>query len=103
MPGKKLNWGVISTANIGRWAVNPAIQASGNGELMAVASRYTQTAADFAKQWKIPKSYGSYPDRLLLYQRLPDYRRFGTCRGSGFCFLGVLWRRQHDGGHLTIF
>lgn len=64
MPGKKLNWGVISTANIGRWAVNPAIQASGNGELLAVASRDTQTAADFAKQWNIPRSYGSYSELL---------------------------------------
>lgn len=60
MPGKKIRWGVISTANIGKWAVNPAIQASGNGELMAVASRNAQTAADFAKQWNIPRSYSSY-------------------------------------------
>ncbi len=64
MPDKNLRWGVISTANIGRWAVNPAIQASGNGELMAVASRDTQTAADFAKQWSIPRSYGNYSELL---------------------------------------
>lgn len=64
MPGKKLRWGVISTANIGKWAINPAIQASSNGELMAVASRDTRTAADFAKQWRIPKSYGSYAELL---------------------------------------
>ena len=39
MAGRKVRWGVISTANIGRYAVNPAIQASSNGELVAVASR----------------------------------------------------------------
>lgn len=60
MSGKKIKWGVISTANIGRWAVNPAIQASSNSELVAVASRDTQTAADFAEQWNIPRPYGSY-------------------------------------------
>ena len=64
MPDKKIRWGVISTANIGRWAVNPAIQASDNGELMAVASRDVQTARDFAEQWSIPKYYASYPDLL---------------------------------------
>ena len=60
MAGKKIKWGVISTANIGRWAVNPAIQASKNGDLVAVASRDSQSAADFAAQWNIPESYGSY-------------------------------------------
>ena len=39
MPDRKIRWGVISTANIGRAAVLPAIQASRNGELVAVASR----------------------------------------------------------------
>ena len=60
MSDKKIRWGVISTANIGRWAVNPAIQASGNGELIAISSRDSQTASEFAEQWKIPRSYGSY-------------------------------------------
>jgi predicted dehydrogenase len=64
MPDKKIRWGVISTANIGRWAVNPAIQASTNGDLIAVASRDAQTAADFAGEWKIPRSYGSYAELL---------------------------------------
>jgi xylose dehydrogenase (NAD/NADP) len=60
MPDKKLGWGVISTANIGRAAVIPAIQASTNGELLAVASRDATQAADFAAGLAIPKSYGSY-------------------------------------------
>ena len=60
MGNKKLRWGVISTANIGRAAVNPAIQASSNGELVAIASRNEQTARAFAEKWDIPTYYGSY-------------------------------------------
>jgi D-xylose 1-dehydrogenase (NADP+, D-xylono-1,5-lactone-forming) len=44
MPEKKLRWGVISTANIGRRAVIPAIQASSNGEMLVVASRKPEMA-----------------------------------------------------------
>ncbi len=64
MSSKKLRWGVLSTANIGRAAVNPAIQASHNGELLAVASRQKETARAFAQQGDIPTYYGSY-DALL--------------------------------------
>jgi len=60
MGTKRLRWGVISTANIGRAAVNPAIQASSNGALMAIASRNEETAHAFAEKWDIPTYYGSY-------------------------------------------
>ena len=60
MPDHKIRWGVISTANIGRAAVLPAIQASRNGELVAVASRDGAKAAEFAAQLCIPRSYGAY-------------------------------------------
>ena len=60
MSDRKLRWGVLSTANIGRWAVNPAIQASSNGELVAVASRDADRASEFAAQWEIPRPFGSY-------------------------------------------
>lgn len=60
METKKLRWGVISTANIGRAAVNPAIQASNNGELVAVASREEERARAFAEKWNIPTHCGSY-------------------------------------------
>ncbi len=64
MTESKLRWGVISTSNIGRAAVNPAIQASRNGELLAVASREEVRAREFAEKWEIPGHYGSY-DALL--------------------------------------
>ncbi len=60
----KLQWGVLSTANIGRAAVNPAIQASRNGTLAAVASRDAARARDFAERHGVPRHYGSY-DALL--------------------------------------
>jgi len=64
MPDRKIRWGVISTANIGRAAVLPAIQASRNGELVAVASRDGAKAAEFAAQLGIPRSYGAYEELL---------------------------------------
>ncbi len=60
MNDRQLRWGVVSTSNIGRAAVNPAIQASGNGELVAVASRTAAGARKFARESGISRSYGSY-------------------------------------------
>jgi D-xylose 1-dehydrogenase (NADP+, D-xylono-1,5-lactone-forming) len=59
-PKRKISWGVLSTANIGRAAVIPAIQASNNGMLIAVASRSAERARDFAAAAGIRRSYGSY-------------------------------------------
>jgi len=55
-----LRWGILSTANIGRAAVIPAIQASRGGEVVAVASRDEERAREFAKGLSIPKHHGSY-------------------------------------------
>lgn len=60
METTKLRWGVLSTANIGRRAVNPAIQESRNGELVAVASRDAARAQAFAAESGIPRNHGSY-------------------------------------------
>jgi len=73
-----LRWGVLSTANIGRAAVNPAIQASSSGELLAVASRDSDTAEAFAAEHGIPRAYGSYEALLAdseidaVYVPLPN-------------------------------
>jgi predicted dehydrogenase len=75
---RKLRWGVLSTANIGRASVNPAIQASSNGTLLAVASRDRERARAFAEAARIPKYYGSYeallndPDIDAVYIPLPN-------------------------------
>jgi len=60
MPDGKLRWGILSTANIGRAAVIPAIKASRNGDVRAVASRNRERAYAFASELDIPQSYGSY-------------------------------------------
>lgn len=60
MPDGKLRWGILSTANIARVAVIPAIRASRNGDVRAVASRNRERAYAFASDLGIPQSYGSY-------------------------------------------
>jgi predicted dehydrogenase len=78
MSDRKIRWGVISTSNIGRVAVNPAIQASNNGELLAVASREEGAAKEFAHKGGIPDFYGSYEALLdderieAVYNPLPN-------------------------------
>lgn len=57
---RRLRFGVLSTANIGRNQVNPAIQASRNAELVAVASRDAERARRFAEQGGIARHHGSY-------------------------------------------
>jgi predicted dehydrogenase len=75
---RKIRWGILSTANIGRAAVIPAIQSSKNGEVAAVASRDAQKGLEFAARLGIPKSFGSYeallddPDIDVLYIPLPN-------------------------------
>jgi xylose dehydrogenase (NAD/NADP) len=78
MEDKKLRWGVLSTSNIGRVAVIPAIRASTNGELVAVASRNESAARDFAEKEGIPEHFGSYAALLgderidAVYNPLPN-------------------------------
>ena len=73
-----MQWGILSTANIARAAVIPAIQSSKNGEVAAVASRDGQKGAEFAAQMRIPKSYSSYeallddPNIDAVYIPLPN-------------------------------
>jgi predicted dehydrogenase len=64
MTEPKVRWGVLSTANIGRRAVLPAIQRSSNGELVAVGSRDIAKARAFADELGIPRAYGSYEELL---------------------------------------
>ena len=56
----QLKWGVLSTANIGRRAVIPAIQHASNGDVVAVASRDAEKASTFAAELDIPQAHGSY-------------------------------------------
>jgi xylose dehydrogenase (NAD/NADP) len=71
-------WGVISTAKIGRGTVIPAIKASRNGKVLAIASRNLEQARKTADELGIERAYGSYeelladPDVDAIYNPLPN-------------------------------
>ncbi|MDF1513417.1 MAG: Gfo/Idh/MocA family oxidoreductase [Anaerolineae bacterium] len=72
-----LNWGLLSTARINSSLINP-IRESESSHLVAVASRSPEKAAQYAREWNIPKSHGSYealladPDIDVIYNSLPN-------------------------------
>jgi predicted dehydrogenase len=69
---------VLGTADIARSQVVPAIQASKNGRVVAVAGRDPLRTADFAATFGIDKAFGSYaeliasPDIDAVYIPLPN-------------------------------
>jgi predicted dehydrogenase len=77
-PPRKIRWGILSTAKIGRLKVIPAIQRSRHSEVVALASRSLEQARTTAAALKIPKAYGSYaelladPDIDVIYNPLPN-------------------------------
>jgi predicted dehydrogenase len=74
----KVRWGIVSTAQIGRWVFAPALRASARGELVGVASRDRERAAAFAGDLDIPEVFASYDDLLssdridAVYLPLPN-------------------------------
>lgn len=74
-----VKWGVISTANIGRQRVLPAMKQGALVRLQAVASRDLAGAKAFADELGIPKAYGSYEELLAdpeieaIYNPLPNH------------------------------
>lgn len=76
---KKVRWGVLSTARIGRMKVIPAMQKGELTEVSAIASRGQESAGMVAKELGILKAYGSYdalltdPDIDAIYIPLPNH------------------------------
>lgn len=76
---KKVRWGIMSTASIGKRSVIPGIQESRRNEVVAVASRSLENAQSFAKALNIPTAYGSYEELLsdpeidAVYIPLPNH------------------------------
>lgn len=72
-----LNWGILSTAKIGRDRLIPAIAESRNGSLAAIASRDGDRAFEVAATYGIRQALGSYeallasPDVEAVYIPLP--------------------------------
>lgn len=75
---KKLKWGILSTANIGKEQVIPAIKRAENADVVAIASRNEQTAKEAAEELNIPKTFSSYealledPEIDAVYIPLPN-------------------------------
>lgn len=78
MTEKVLNWGFLSTAKINQRVI-PAFRESKRNRLHAIASRTQETADAYARQWKIPRAFGSYEALLasqdidVIYNPLPNH------------------------------
>ena len=59
-----IRWGVISTANIAKNQVIPAILESKNSILHSIASRDSEKAEFLCKQFGVSRAYGSYEELL---------------------------------------
>jgi predicted dehydrogenase len=76
---KKVVWGILSTAKIGRQRVIPGMQKSQWCEIRAIASRSPESAREAAAALGIPKAYGSYEELLAdpeieaVYNPLPNH------------------------------
>jgi predicted dehydrogenase len=76
---KKVVWGVLSTAKIGTQKVVPAMLASNEVEVRAIASRSLPAAQAAAAALGIPVAYGSYDELLAdpqveaIYNPLPNH------------------------------
>ncbi|WDQ99934.1 Gfo/Idh/MocA family oxidoreductase [Devosia sp. J2-20] len=79
MSGKKVRWGILSTANIGMAKVTPGIQKSAHSEVVAIASRDPGKARAAADRLGIARAYGSYeelfadPEIDAIYNCLPNH------------------------------
>lgn len=77
--GRKVAWGVLSTAKIGTVKVIPAMMQGQVSAVMAIASRDQASAEAAAKALGIPKAYGCYEDLLAdpsieaIYNPLPNH------------------------------
>ena len=75
----KVKWGILSTAGIATRRVIPAMLQCEHAEIVAVASRSNEKAKSVARQFHLPKAYGSYeelfndPDIEAIYNPLPNH------------------------------
>lgn len=75
----ELRWGILSTADIGRRKVVPAIQRARRSRVVAVASRDHERATEYAAALGITRSVGSYEELLAdpgvdaVYIPLPNH------------------------------
>jgi predicted dehydrogenase len=76
---EELRWGILSTADIGRKKVVPAMKKAKRNRIVAVASREPDRAAEYATEIGIPTVHPSYealladPDVDAVYIPLPNH------------------------------
>jgi D-xylose 1-dehydrogenase (NADP+, D-xylono-1,5-lactone-forming) len=74
---RTVKWGILSTARINRRLI-PVLHASAHCNVLAVASRDSIRAAEYARTWQIPRAYSDYtslledPDIDVVYISLPN-------------------------------
>ena len=79
MTHERVRWGVLGCASIATRKVVPAMQRSERCDVLAIASRTAERAAQAAQELQIPRSYGSYEDLLAdpdveaVYIPLPNH------------------------------
>ena len=84
MAGKKLRWGLMSTARINERLIVP-MGTSERSELVAVASRSKDTGDRYAAEWKIPRAHVGYdslladPEVDAVYISLPNSMHAEWC------------------------
>ncbi len=77
-----INWGVLSTAKIGREKVIPAMQSGEHTHIQAIASRNYEKAREAADLLGIPDAYGSYEELIAapgiqaVYIPLPNHLHY---------------------------
>jgi xylose dehydrogenase (NAD/NADP) len=59
-----LRWGILGCARITRRGLIPGIRASKEGTLLALSSRDSATARQWADEFQVPRAYGSYSEVL---------------------------------------
>jgi len=93
---KPIRWGILSTAEIAAKQVVPAIDAAGNAEVVAVASRDFDKAKNFADNFGVPKAYGTYdalladPEIDAIYNPLPNHLHVPMTLSAGHAGKHVL-------------
>ena len=76
---KKVKWGILSAASIARRRAVPGMLQCELAEVVAVASRSLEKAQEFAREFAIPKAYGSYEELIddqqieVIYNPLPNH------------------------------
>ena len=79
MAARRLRWGILSTARIGRQRFVPGVRAGTEGEVVAIASRDPQRAQAAAAELGIPRAHGAY--EALLADREVDAVYVGLPNG----------------------